>query len=321
MRLEAMTKTYDSFGGHPLMSLAMDFLLGEAPDVGRAISGIGITFHFPHHGPPRSTLEDLHASFNAYRARLPKIVYRRKQSQVEIDVASDLLDAGTLRDAHGMPVALFRQAVAEVAIALDLLGRRLSAKDDFDLAGFLAFRDGQLSKLPSTQEALEAFQQESERRWRIRQASASPWDALDIDWGKYHPDARKILDDPFYWECANDFAPHGNDTGADLLEDYRKWSRRNAGGDPIAFHRRLLARWGVSMEPQTPADRTMHDEAAIALAFAELKLLGKCRPAVAALARAAVCSQRREATNAVDWPHRSERLKSLDAIEAGIPMP
>jgi hypothetical protein len=38
-----------------------------------------------------------------------------------------------------------------------------------------------------------------------------------------------VLDDPFFWQEADDFAPHGNDTGADLLADYRPWRRRTGG--------------------------------------------------------------------------------------------
>jgi uncharacterized protein YfeS len=146
----------------------------------------------------------------------------------------------------------------------------------------------------------------------------SPWERLGIDWRDYHPDARKVLDDPFYWESVNDFAPNGNDTGADLLASYRKWHRRNPSGDPIAFYQQLLRRWGITVEPSNEIDQSAMDEAAVALAFAEFKIRADCRPAVAALARAAIVRQRQEAIEAVDWPHKDERLKALELIEAKL---
>ena len=66
-------------------------------------------------------------------------------------------------------------------------------------------------------------------------------------------------------------------------------------------------------------DRTVMDEAAVALAFAEFKLRANCRPAVAELARGAIQRQRQQAIEAVNWPHKEERLKSLDTLEAKLP--
>jgi uncharacterized protein YfeS len=173
--------------------------------------------------------------------------------------------------------------------------------------------------LPSTVEELAPFAEESKKRQAARYAAMSPWERLGIDWSDFHPDARRILDEPFYWECSNDFAPNGNDTGADLLADYRKWLRRNPSGDPIAFYHHLIRQWGFPPEPSSDIDRTAMDEAAVALAFAEFKLRADCRPAVAALARAAIQRQRQQAIEAANWPHKEERLKSLDMLEAKLP--
>jgi uncharacterized protein YfeS len=209
--------------------------------------------------------------------------------------------------------------VAETIAALGLLRERLTEKDDFKLEAFLSHcRKAQL-RLPSTAEELAGLAEESEKRQATRYAVMSPWERLGIDWRDFHPDARSILDEPFYWECSNDFAPNGNDTGADLLADYRKWLRRNPAGDPIAFYHHLIHRWGFPPEPSSDIDRTVADEAAVALAFAELKLRADCRPAVAALARGAIQRQREQAIAAVNWPHKKERLKSLDMLEAKLP--
>jgi hypothetical protein len=77
-----------------------------------------------------------------------------------------------------------------------------------------------------------------------------------------------------------------------------------------------LRRRGYRVDPAREEGRHVHDEAAVALAFAELKLRGKCRAAVAALARAAMQRQRQEALADVQWPHREDRLRSLELLEA-----
>lgn len=102
-------------------------------------------------------------------------------------------------------------------------------------------------------------------------AVMSPWEQLGIDWRDYHPEARTILDDPFFWDCTNDFSPHGNDTGADLLDDYRKWLKRNPTGDPGTFYRNLLQSWELPPEG-LQADLEENDKVAVAIAFAEIKL-------------------------------------------------
>jgi uncharacterized protein YfeS len=126
------------------------------------------------------------------------------------------------------------------------------------------------------------------------------------------------LNDPFFWEQTNEFAPHGNDTGADLLSDYRNWLKRNPTGEPMDFYKNLMTRWGFALNSPDSTGRFVMDEAAVALAFAELKLRGECRPDVSDLARQATDRQRQEALQAIDWPHREDRLRSLDLIQAKL---
>ncbi len=319
MQFYVMARTYNTYGGHSTLSLVSHFLLGDADGFGSAISELTVTFHFPNSGPPRKILEKMYADFHANRTSLPKVVFRRKRGQAGINVASELIDGKDWDRDHGLSLPLFKAAVAETIAALGLLRKRLTAKDDFNLAAFLAHCGEAQTRLPSTAEKLATFAEECKRRQASRYAAMLPWERLGIDWRDFHPDVRKILDNPFYWECSNDFAPNGNDTGADFLADYHKWLQRNPSGDPIMFYERLIRQWGFPEEPSSDLDRTVMDEAAVALAFAEFKLRADCRPAVAALARAAIDRQRQQAIEAVDWPHREERLKSLEMLEAKLP--
>lgn len=112
------------------------------------------------------------------------------------------------------------------------------------------------------------------------------WEDVDVDWDEFHPAARQLLDDPFFWEVADDYAPHGNDTGADLLEFYKEELTEDAGLDTARWTQRLLRSWGATGDDDLA--ELMRDEAWIAAAFAELKLRGRMTSEVAHRARAAV---------------------------------
>jgi uncharacterized protein YfeS len=319
MQFYVMARTYNIYGGHSTLSPISDFLLDGAEDFGPAVSELSVTFHFPHTGQARRTLEQTFAKFHANRQSLPKVVFRRTRAEVTIDIASELLDGKDWEQKRGLSLPLFCAAVAKTIAGLMLLRKRITEKDDFKREAFLSHCNDAQSRLPSSAEELAAIAEQWKNRKTARFATMSPWERLDIDWRDFHPEARSILDDPFYWECSNDFAPNGNDTGADLLADYRKWPRRHPSGDPIVFYRALVRRWGLPQPPASDIDRTVMDEAAVALAFAELKLRADCRPAVAALARAAIGRQRQEALDTMGWIHKEERLKTLDMLEAKLP--
>jgi uncharacterized protein YfeS len=322
--------TYAIFGEADTLSLIPEFLLADAEDFGSAISELTVTFHFPTSGRPRRSLKQDYANFNKNRSTLPKVVFRRNRGQAAIDIASELVDGRDMekfleaveRHPEGLRPRLsgrlFAAGVAETNEALTLLRKRLTAKDDFRLEAFLAHCRQAQAKLPVTAKELTALVKRLENREVQRQAALSPWEKLGIDWRDFHQGAREILDEPFYWESDNGFSPHGNDTGADLLFSYRGWLRRDPAGDPIGFYQRLLRRWGYRADPAREQGQWVIDEAAVALAFAELKLRGDCRPAVASLARAAIQRQRQQALAAVDWPHRDDRLRSLELIEAKL---
>jgi uncharacterized protein YfeS len=319
MEFHVMSRSYNTYGGHPTLSLIPDFLLGGGAEFGAAISELTVTFHFAHSGPPGSTLEKMFETFHTHRLSLPKVAFRRSRGQAEIDIASNLFDAKDWDRTRGLSLPLFQGAVSEIVAAVALLKQRLTAKDDFDLDRFVAHCAKAQQRVPSSEPEFTVLADEIKQRDLLRRAAMSPWEKLGIDWRDYHPDARQILDDPFYWDCGDDFAPHGNDTGADLLGDYRSWLRRNPGGDTMLFYRQQSREW---FEPNGSLSEVMlevPDEAAVALAFAELKLRADCRPAVAALARAAIQRQRERAIAATGWSHRETRLESLKLLESKLP--
>ena len=236
MKFYVMACTYNTYGSDPTLSLISDFLLGDAEDFGSAVSELTVTFHFPHTGQARRTLEQMFADFHANRRSLPKVVFRRKRGQASIDIASELVDGKDWERSRDLSLPLFKAGVGETVAALELLKKRLTPKDDFNLEAFLTHCGNAQTRSFSTAKELASFAAECEKRRAARNAAMSPWERLEIDWRDLQPDARKILDDPFFWECTNDFAPHGNDTGA---RSFRRTIASGFAGIPPAIRSRF----------------------------------------------------------------------------------
>jgi uncharacterized protein YfeS len=318
LQIHLLTKTYNVYGGHPTLSLIPDFLLIDAPHCGTALTEIEMVLHFHTSSPPRKTLEGLYASFHANRLLLPTVMFQRAREKAKVEVASTLIDGADWKARRNLSLALFRDGAQETITALALLQPKLKPKDDFRLEDLLAHCRTRLLNLPRTDAELTAVEVKVLKSRALLRAAMSPWDRLGLDWRDFHPAARTVLDDPFYWEGANDFSPHGNDTGADLLDGYRSWLTQHPSDDPIVFFNGLVRRWGF--DPNS-ADTTVHqvvDDAAIALAFAELKLRAHCRPSAITPALRAIARQRQYAMSAQDWPHRRERLERLAMIESKL---
>jgi len=139
-----------------------------------------------------------------------------------------------------------------------------------------------VDQLPHGEEAVNRLIDEIDAEREARRLQPMTMDRLPVDWTQFHPSARTILNDPFFWDFADDDAPHGNDTGADLLTAFRRWRARNQTTSPLDFLDLLLKEWGLLHDDQTLV------EAEIGLAFAQIKLEGRCDPDVAARALAAI---------------------------------
>lgn len=313
MEFSVMAKSYDCYGGHTTLSPIGNFLLREAPDFGDAIAEITVTLHFPNSGPPKKTLEELLARHNSYGATLPKITYRRAKRKVEIDIASELMDGEDWRPSRHLFLPLFERGIDEVIGALSLIRKRLKSADAFDLRAFLAHCETARERIPRSEGSLQELAAELKAADRAKRDARSPWEKLAVDWDDFHPEARAILDDPFFWDCTNDFSPNGNDTGADLLESYRDWLKGHSSGRPIRFLESLARQWGY--ENLQEMDGDVSNEAGVGLAFADIKLRGTCDEQARELAMECLERQREQAEAALAWPHREERLTSLKKIE------
>lgn len=313
-------RTYNSYGGHSTLSLLAPFFHRDLPDFGPALQEIGFTFTFAHPGPPNRSLGNLFETFHEGLGKLPKVAFHRSRESASIDILSTLMNGADLGRFGELRLDWFKAGAEEMVAALELLRPRFRSSDHFDFGSFLHHCRGRVDLIPSTQVDFELLAKELELWEKQQRDSQSPWEKLGIDFRDFHPRSREILDDPFFWDCVDDFSPHGNDTGADLLEDYRSWLQKDPDGDPLHFLDRLLESWGLE------GDALVSDQAAIALAFAELKIRGSSSTPVIRKALNAIQNQLKAVPTqnddpiSVEWTGALRRMdQKLTAASSGYP--
>ena len=315
LRLTVSKRTYASFGGDSSLSLIGRYLQSNLPRLGDGIREIEITVCFRNSGPPRATLESMHARFAEFVRTLPTTRFLRKKGRFELVYLSNLGDA-SLVEGFGPPrLQLFVDGARELATQLTILRSKVKPKDQFATGAFLDHVSSKIALLPASDEELTQLAEKLDSEAKRQREAMDEWEKLGIDWVDYHPESRAILDDPFFWDCIDDFAPHGNDTGADVLAAYMESKHRPPG---VEFLDRLMRNWGMSLSPAPvdPIELATAEEAWIALAFAQVKMNARIENTVRTRALDAIagCRARHERDHA-DWDLLPERLRTLDLLE------
>jgi uncharacterized protein YfeS len=323
MKIWVSIHTYNTYGGHTTLSLIGQYFASGQPNFGSAIRELDINIYFASGEGPKKTLESLHERFRLFIERLPAAKFYRKKAKFEVSYVSRLGDSRLI--GYG-PVKfdLFLSGAREIAGELSVIGRKLKRSDDFDFDGFSKWIRERLDSLPKGLEELEILKERLDAEAKAERDAMDEWEKLGIDWEDYHPQAREILDQPFYWDCTDDFAPNGNDTGADVLGLYAERKKRTKNLSGMKFLEGLIRGWGF--DASQPSDDELltvtTEEARIGLAFAQLKVDGVCEDAVcvAALDSIAQC-RARMTTQHGDWALLDERLRTLDMLECKLNAP
>jgi len=143
-----------------------------------------------------------------------------------------------------------------------------------------------------------------------------------------HPTARAILEGDLFWNEGDEYGPHGNDTGHDVLSAYVAATSKRAP-DPAKFLARLLAKWRLvagdwymlegsraARAAERDPSRLLLDDALIALAFAVLKVRGELPPSLREIATIAVKRQSHEAIVRLrGWSDPSRRITTLAEMQ------
>ncbi|WP_377325160.1 hypothetical protein ACFJIY_09325 [Pimelobacter simplex] len=295
MRIDVMA-TSPTYGGAGTLEVVGDFLVAGLPPAGSAVDAVDVSVLLrgtPE--APRDTAGDdddpavlaaLEAGLGGHgiwpghpqwrdshereRQKGPQLVFRRKARTVRVRIVSELSELDVFGPG-GRP-EVFAAAAHEIVTALAGLDRRVKPDDDIDWPSVRAHLVARLDDLPSSAETLAAVEADLREKQRARWLAMSPWELLDVDWTRYAPAARALLDDPFFWDPADDEAPHGNDEGADLLTDYL--ARRP--DDPMAFLGGQARACGYETLDEAAADdEYLHDALVLGTAFAEIKVTGQ----------------------------------------------
>lgn len=315
MKLLCLAKGYASYGGS-IHTFAADHLEMTLKDVMPTNLAIEAVAFIRHEGPPRRTLEGLLEHHILTFPEQVRARYRAKVEKLSMEYPSSLTELesfgrpnGVYACAHVLPKALDELSDALV----NGLRSKPAIWRGVDHGRLTEAIEKSKASLPTDpNQILEHMRQLGETR---RKAARTPKtvDDLDIEWSQYHPAAKAALAAPLFWSEDDDDAPHGNDTGSDLLAAFCRWNKRNRGASYEGYVERLLSRWGLTPEKaggmlDENQLNWIRQEADIALAFAAIKLRGSCELSAAQTALNAI-DKRIEQLN--DAPDRLEKVRLL----------
>jgi hypothetical protein len=155
----------------------------------------------------------------------------------------------------------------------------------------------------------------------------------DPSLARLHPAAERLVPDSALWDLAEDYAPIGNDTGADVFQAYRAFRAGESARKRGEFFQELLAAWelpvrgapartGAPLAEQLAKDYypvLTWDDAVIGWVIAQLLVDGGADPTDAEYALVAIERQRtREVLDFRKWANEGTRLDYLRRVEAVI---
>jgi len=317
MEIWISRRTYNSCGGHVTLGLVGSLLEIDAPDFGSAITELEIYTLFKSTKPAKKSLEDYYQNFHESLSSYPTTVFHRKKQRFELQYFSQIATAEETSKYGPPQLELLLTFFQELREQLQILKRKIRKQDDFDVERFLQWVDDKEAELPNNQAELEALKEKADQFEKAKFAAMDEWQKLAIDWCDFHPDARSVLDDTFFWDVCNDFAPNGNDTGADLLSFFQDWRKKHRKASSRIFFTDLMIGWGVNQNPGPDDNFSIetYDESTVALAFAHLKIEAACPVWIRDEAIRSI--ERQESIireNHASWDHFNERMETFAKV-------
>lgn len=317
MEISVSIHTYNTYGGHSSVSLVGEFFMLGIPIYGEGIRELDVHVYFQG-GIAKTSLESLYEQYHDFLKKLPSTKFYRKKQRFELNYVSKLGNSGTVSGFGPAKLGLFTEGAKEVAAELSLLKAKIKKSDDFQCEEFLSFISDKITQLPKSEDDFSKLLETIEVERARKLDAMDEWEKLGVDWIDFHGNSRKILDSTFFWDCAEDFSPNGNDTGADVLSLYQDWRKRNRRKPGMVFFDSLMTDWDVNLPPAENDEfsRDTYEQSIVGLAFAQLKVDGACDLDINRLALDAIESYRKRlATSHRDWDLYDERGRTLQLIE------
>lgn len=229
------SRTNRSYGGGPTSTLC-NILEAEKVGFGSAIEAIFVEFLHPgrvsEERVAASQKKSGWESFLGFQELDPlhgdySVRFERKRKRLVIKYTSKTISADDAFHTDELITRdLFFRGFDETIEAINWgLKKRLKADDDFDIPQFLKWLNVMRSVEYASDEALVKAWVHASKYVDAKYAARNAWDQLDLDWDTFHRDARFLLDDADDWSNTDDFAPHGNDTGADIFAEWADYER------------------------------------------------------------------------------------------------
>jgi len=207
------------------------------------------------------------AKWEAYLATLPAHRFARKKRELTIALRGDPdLDFVDRHYLVNVTIADLQIGARMVLRALEQAQDTFKASDGVDLAPMSRSAEALLARRWPDDEAMRAELSVAHDLDRARIAAMDPWSQLDLR--GFHPKARRILDQPTDWSEVDDFSPHGNDLGADILGN---WSAlMGLGTKEIEKH------FQVDLTSDDAVSSMARIQISLALAFGHIKMTADC---------------------------------------------
>lgn len=335
MELSIMEHSFNSYGGSWIFRPLRAVFEMDEKCFGAALNEVELKISFASEHPfnkqgVNKSLGGLYNDFNTELNKLPKRSYFRKKQILSISLKADFawaeqVNPKTKEDYkirnetyfYDFNCRLLTQLIDEVKACK----RKFKKADDLNFDGFVNWLESLADKIPNSKDEADKLIDIWQTKKSDAYESLSEWDKLGLEWEGFHPKARGLVSDPRLWDQAHDFAPNGNDCGADILSMVEDIKNNRAflkdGGKN--FYETTWRDWGfdplTSDKPDDSIEYNEHREMIIGLAFSFIKVKGMCPGWL----RDAAISETENyltylETNDLKWEHREECLDYQSSI-------
>lgn len=336
MKLTVMENSFNSYGGSVVFKPLEALISLEDVDFGTALSVIILTLQFNCKLPfeQQNVNKSLRSSYDKFidHTESPRRIFRRKKSELEICTKARFVSS---EDFFPKSQAQYKKRnetyfkdwnlqVLEILKAELIASKNKFKKtDDFDFEACLMWIESLRQKLPETKDHADNLIETYNKQRSLEYSKLSEWERLGIDWSDYHVSARDVVPLVELWSITNEFAPNGNDTGADVLysfETNKEKVRKSKDEGRAIFEKEWEHLWGKRI-PQANGnydDLALNDyrKFTIGFAYGFLKHLGFCPEWL----KAETCKHIKEYEEFAEreyseWEHLDE-LKAMNQITA-----
>lgn len=198
---------------------------------------------------------------------VPKRKFQRQKRRLSLklrgDPRLDFQDSVYLTNITRADVRIGAEMLRD---ALIYVQSTLKRADGVDLTAMIAAAASLAQKDWPSDEALRESCRRAYELDRARINAMDPWSKIDMH--GFHPEARKVLDQPSDWSQSDDFSPHGNDLGADILGGWSRLKNKSVAA--------LMQYFEIDPASDDAEASMARIQISQALAFGHIKKTGSC---------------------------------------------